>query len=70
MWILTLINVLGFVSHFGVRVHQIGHIEIKAYKINHLFIYYLPVHGFLKIFSCFPSNFFFYEVFKVGRCIY
>ena len=36
MWILALINVSGIVRRFWVRVHEIGHIEIKAYKINHL----------------------------------
>ena len=38
MWILTLINVSGFVSRFWVRVHQIRVHEIKAYTINHLLI--------------------------------
>ena len=41
MWILALINVSGIVSRFWVRVHEIGHIEIKAYKINHLSLSYL-----------------------------
>ena len=38
MWILALINVSGIVSRFWVRVHEIGHIERKAYKINHLLL--------------------------------
>ena len=34
--ILILINVLGFVGHFWVRVHKILLHEIKAYTINNL----------------------------------
>ena len=54
MWILTLINVLGLSAAFLVQVHEIGHIEIKAYKINHLvsFIYYNMVTGLLSSLAC------------------
>ena len=44
MWILALINVSGIVSRFWVRVHEIGHIEIKAYKINHLLSFIIIRH--------------------------
>ena len=36
MWILTLGNVLGFVSRFWVRVPENRVHGIKAYKINHV----------------------------------
>ena len=47
MWILALINVSGIVSCFWVRVHEIGHIEIKAYKINHLLSFIIIIITFI-----------------------